>query len=329
MRICAVLPAYPPASRVGSWLTTHEWLAPMTADHQVDVVTTSIRGTSYTLDGVTVHGFDRRTLAALVAEADVVVAHLGDNGHGPMWARRHGKPLIRVVHSGPHPSLPAEPFEHLCPTALAVFPSDACRRSWGYDGHHVVVNPPIDPNRYRTRPGAVTLVNLSEQKGGVLFWALTRQLRHVEFLGVVGGYGVQTLPAGAQAALIAGVEDAAPNVKVIPNQDDPRTVYARTRVLLVPSESESYGRVAVEAMCSGIPVIAHPSPGLREACGDAAIWCDRDNLDDWAAAVESLEDLDTWARWSAAATDRAAQLDPGASVAGFSDALTATIGVAA
>ncbi|MFE4971343.1 glycosyltransferase [Kitasatospora sp. NPDC056651] len=49
-------------------------------------------------------------------------------------------------------------------------------------------------------------------------------------------------------------------------------VYARSRVVLMPSSHESWGRVGVEAFASGIPVIAHPTPGLAECLGHAGIY---------------------------------------------------------
>jgi glycosyltransferase involved in cell wall biosynthesis len=58
-------------------------------------------------------------------------------------------------------------------------------------------------------------------------------------------------------------------------------------VLMVPSVHESYGMAAVEALASGIPVIAHPTPGLREALGDAGTFVDRADVRVWVAAVAS------------------------------------------
>ena len=42
---------------------------------------------------------------------------------------------------------------------------------------------------------------------------------------------------------------------------------------------------AVEALAHGIPVIAHPTPGLRESLGFAGTYVDRDNIDAWEAQL--------------------------------------------
>src|SRR5690606_41582358 len=100
-------------------------------------------------------------------------------------------------------------------------------------------------------------------KGAETFYALAGRCPQTRFLGGKGGYGVQILPRG---------NNALPNVEIVEHLPPERMrdeVYARTRVLLMPSAYESWGRVGVEAMCSGIPVIAHLTAGLRESLGDA------------------------------------------------------------
>ena len=51
-----------------------------------------------------------------------------------------------------------------------------------------------------------------------------------------------------------------------------QSVYARTRLLLMPSRSESFGRVGLEAAASGIPTIASPVEGVPEVLGDCALF---------------------------------------------------------
>ncbi|WP_329567679.1 Gp19/Gp15/Gp42 family protein [Streptomyces sp. NBC_01361] len=61
--------------------------------------------------------------------------------------------------------------------------------------------------------------------------------------------------------------------------------------------------------CSGIPVIANPTPGLVESVSWAGTFADRANLDAWVSAIRSLMDPDRWAAASAA-LDRVTELDP-------------------
>lgn len=86
-------------------------------------------------------------------------------------------------------------------------------------------------------------------------------------------------------------------------------VYGKTRVLLMPSIYESWGRVGVEAMASGIPVIANPTDGLSEALGDAGVFVDRDDLDGWENAIRRLQDGRSWNAASRRAKARSAELD--------------------
>jgi glycosyltransferase involved in cell wall biosynthesis len=175
----------------------------------------------------------------------------------------------------------------------------------------IVVRPPVDPAAYRTTPGdAFTLVNLSEPKGVKVAWRLAEQAPDVPFLGVRGGYGEQIVPR-------------APNFTVIDQVRDMRAVYGRTRVLLMPSLHESWGRVGVEAMCSGIPVIAAPTPGLLESLGSAGLFVDRTDERGWLDAVRRLRDPAEWAIWSQRALQRSAELDPAADIDLFIESITA------
>lgn len=143
----------------------------------------------------------------------------------------------------------------------------------------LIVHPPVVPGEHRAPVGgdAVTLVNLSVDKGVETWRSVAAALPHLPFLGVTGAHGVQVR------------DRMTPNVRVIGQTSDMRgDVWARTRLLLAPSVYESYGMVAVEACASGIPVIAHPTPGLREALGDAATFVDRADARGWAEAVQRL-----------------------------------------
>ena len=129
-----------------------------------------------------------------------------------------------------------------------------------------------------------------------MFYCLAEQMPHLPFLGVMGSYGKQLYPA-----------HELPNLTLMENQSDIREVYKRTRILLMPSSYESYGRCAVEAACSGIPTIAHRTKGLWEALGEGGIFPLPDS-DSWKAAVNyTLERYPALSRMARAVAD---DLDP-------------------
>lgn len=307
MQVVAVTPLYPP-SLVGSWLSTHLCLRALAErGHTVTVVASLASGDHYTLDGVEVFpGRRGRTIKGMVDKADVVVSHLGDHTNTHAVAAELHVPSVVMVHGIPDP-------EHRrrlgdVPPDRMVFNSRSLMELVGWHGPSVVIHPPVAISDYRTTPGdRVTLVNLSDAKGGKTFIRCAASLPNVEFLGVRGGYGAQVIRKR-------------PNVEIIGQTANMRDdVYARTRVLLMPSQAETWGRVGVEAMCSGIPVVANPTDGLRESLGDAGIFVDRRDLKGWVAAIQRLSDPDEWALASEAARRRADELCAHDSASEFAD----------
>ncbi len=141
-----------------------------------------------------------------------------------------------------------------------------------------ILNPTVAESIRVDKPGnAVTLINLSDNKGAAAFWELARRLPDIPFLGVQGCYEKQIIPANIPA-----------NVTLLPPQADMRAIYGQTRILLMPSAYESFGRTALEAACSGIPTIASPTPGLQESLGDAGIFVDRADIDEYARQIRRL-----------------------------------------
>lgn len=315
MKVAAVVPDYPPASRVGAWLATHEYLRHLVVlGHDVTAIVLRSRKPGWEVDGVEViTGLRGRTYCtAAAAGADVVLSHAGDGGYGLGVARQVRRPAVRMVHGHGHGQV-GDP-------ALAVFNSAALLDLSGYTGPAIVCHPPVHPDDWptdRRDAEAVTLVNLSRDKGIKTAWRMAERQPARHFLGVRGGYGEQVRPR-------------ARNFEVIPTVRDMRPVYLRTRVLLMPSVFESWGMVGVEAMASAIPVIAHPTPGLEESLGAAGIFVDREDIDGWVAALDALDDPDAYAAASARARRRAEDLDPAPDLARFTAALEAVAaGVAA
>jgi glycosyltransferase involved in cell wall biosynthesis len=182
---------------------------------------------------------------------------------------------------------------------LVVYNSDWRHDQDRWPGASVVVHPPVVADDYRTTPGdAYTLIGLSERKGVSLFYALAARCPQRSFVGVKGGWGDQVVP------------DPLPtNVTILENTRDMRSVYGRTRVLLVPSQHESFGRVGVEAGVSGIPTIAAPGPGVEEALGAGALYAPADDPDAWVRLLDRLDDAEFYDRQSVLAREQAESWD--------------------
>ncbi|MEV5677065.1 glycosyltransferase family 4 protein [Streptomyces sp. NPDC052179] len=302
MRILFVLPVYGrPVLPNGAAITSAEYAGGLAAaGHQVDVVTTVREpGTPRTVGGVRVWplAYWRRALAAVRPE--LLVSHQGDRKAARITSAASSVPHLLMVHG-------MADNRQLPPADLVWFPSQACRDHYPYAGPSLVLPPPIDPGRYRTgRGGLITLNGATDAKGADVLASLAARLPDERFLMVRAAPGT---PA-----------PGLPNVEVI-ERADPRSVYARTRLLLMPSAVESYGRVGIEAGLSGIPVIAAPLPGIREALGDCAAYVGRDDLPGWAAEIERLADPETYAAASASARAHADVVDYPGTLRAFEEA---------
>lgn len=257
----------------------------------------SFRHSGYRIDGIRVHphrGTD--DLPRMLAAADVLVAHLDTTERSAAVSRRMGKPCFVIHHNDDFTSWNADA------DIYQVYNSQWLRdrlQTLKPTPRHLVVRPPVRSAEYRTEPGSrVTLVNLSPDKGSRIFYGLARRMPDVDFLGVIGAYGEQ-------------IVEPAPNVEIMAHTGlhSMASVYGRTRVLLVPSRYESWGRTGVEAMASGIPVVARPTPGLVESLGGAGVFVPDNSLAGWESAVRQIMDEDTWREASRRALDRSRELD--------------------
>jgi hypothetical protein len=204
---------------------------------------------------------------------DLIITH-----HGPsarvvtgLLELFPGTPTIAVYHNErlDIPSIKALNAD------LEVFNTNWVKKALGRPG--IVIRPPLESGRHEVSATGenVTMVNLQENKGVNTFAAVAERLPEVTFLGVLGTHGDQEPPF-------------LPNVRVHPVTQDMREVWSQTRVILMASGYESYGMVAAEACLNGIPVIAHPTPGLVECLGGAGLFVDRDDYEGYARTVSLL-----------------------------------------
>lgn len=122
----------------------------------------------------------------------------------------------------------------------------------------------------------VCLINCNENKGGDMLKKLAEKMPNVQFMGVKGGYSSQVIDSKSK------------NLIYIENQKDITLIFKKIGILIMPSKNETWGRTAVEAMASGVPVIHSESPGLVECVGGAGIMCMHDDEGAWADAIKRL-----------------------------------------
>mgnify|MGYP001157843885 CR=1 FL=1 len=309
MRIVAVAHYGLPHNRGGSEIMLHEMLSALARrGHKVRLVVTDVEGDPVDVDGVRVlHG--RGHLDDL-GSYDVMISHHKEAPGAFELARSAGKPTVLIVHS----NLPYNRRFLDTDPDLVVYNTEWVRRHFarlGYNVPSVVVHPPVYGEDHRTvRGDMVTLVNAIPDKGVKTFEAIAKAMPRTRFLLVEGGY-LKDRQKRVQL----------PNVTWQPHTDNmKRDVWSRTRVLLVPSSYESYGMVGVEAMHSGIPVIAHPTPGLRESLGSAGTFINRTDTIRWVRAIRRLWNDE---KASQTARKRAQELDPAPELSRFVDAVEA------
>lgn len=123
-------------------------------------------------------------------------------------------------------------------------------------------------------PEFVTFINPSFDKGVNLVARLALMCR--DSLPEAKFLVVESRGQWAPSLQVLGLRPAdLPNVTVIPTQPDMRSVYAQTKILLVPSMwFESGARVGIEAIANGIPVLVESEGGTKDLLGDGAVVID-------------------------------------------------------
>jgi glycosyltransferase involved in cell wall biosynthesis len=327
MKILALVHGYPPVQNAGAEWMLHEMLKfCVERGHGVEVRLPISGLKPYNLEGVRVEKDTWEETKESVKTADIIISHLDRAGRSLNVCEFYKKPFIQVIHNSNYYGILASKHRELVNRFVyVVYNSEFTKVACKYPNPSCIVHPPVDSTRYRVgekKPAKVkikgvktievqtikqedkpvksgkkiTLINLFERKGGLFFNDLIRLMPDYEFLGVEGGYGKQE-------------KSNLPNVTYMENTPDARNIYSQTRILLMPSQYESYGRTGIEAFCSGIPVIATPTPGLLESLGDAGIFCSLESPLKWVEAIKKLDDEKYYSEVSKKCIERAKDIE--------------------
>ncbi len=176
------------------------------------------------------------------------------------------------------------------------FSADYYRRHLGLDS--TPIPSPIIWSRVQCEPDPsrrfVTFINPQPTKGVQVFARIAAELSErrpdipllvVESRGAADHLG--TLPID-----LSGCR----NLHRMANTPDPRDFYSVSRMILMPSLwNESFGRVPVEAMINGIPVLASDRGSLPEVIGEAGFLIPiPDRYTPRSRIVPTAEEVEPW-----------------------------------
>ncbi len=179
-----------------------------------------------------------------------------------------------------------------------IFPSEYSRRHYlhiGLDG--TVIADPIALDRVIAddpEPKYVTFINPQPDKGVTVFARIALELgaRRPELpILVVEGRATSDTLAAIPVDL-----SCLTNLHRMANTPDPLDFYRVSRAVLMPSLwRESLGRVAIEAMANGIPVLASDRGALPETLGDAGfVFTIPERCTPGSAAIPTAHEVAPW-----------------------------------
>lgn len=304
MNILFSIHLYPPKHNCGAEYMAHAIAKHLQSKgHQVKVLLHQANHyritNNYVFDGVDVFPPNQNVIDNLMRWSNAIITHL-DYTHWTIGAASmYKKPVFHLIHnSHKYPEI-----ENAHYPQYVVYNSNWIKKDLNYKWDNFTLTPPVDFRDYDLGKDSeandyITLINLNENKGGKIFEQIARALPKKRFLGVLGSYDEQIIPKYE-------------NVKILPNSSNIKPIYGMTRVLLMPSKYESWGRTATEAMANGIPVICSEADGLKENCGYAGTYIkNRDNVQSWIEAITKLDDKKTYSELSRKSRKRAKDHDP-------------------
>lgn len=280
-KILWIIHNYPPYQSAGA-----EWMAKEINDYLIEqdhAIGVCAKNLPIKSEGVEIHISNGYNEKVLIEYCDIIITHLDESERATQLAKQYNKSCINIIHHNweiPH-------LREANTKVLCVYNSQWIQKDRDYPHESIVLRPPVNPERFKdinyNANGYITLVNCNADKGALIFQNIARAMPDKKFLAVKGAHGPQ-------------LNIKAKNLVQWECQDDIREVLKETSFLLIPSIYESYGRIGIEAMACGIPVIATDTPGLKESLGRHGTFVSRNHIPAWMHAIRRLEQASPFER---------------------------------
>lgn len=271
---------YLPHQRAGSEICLHRICSYLISKgHEVKAITRYPE--NYRYQGIEVYAQhkDYKTCHnELWQWADLVFCQLSGTYYAMNKQRLFPKKIINFAHNNA-----GYPQVDIRKNVFTVYNCENTKKELNYNQETFVLYPPVNYRHYqqvdRSKAEYITLINHNENKGGKILIEIAKRMPHHKFMAVQGGYYHQI------------VDNKVKNIKYVGITDDISKYLAMTKLMIAPSEYESYGMAQIEAICCDIPVIASDIAGFRESLSDSAVFVQRNNIDAWVDAIRNYEKL--------------------------------------
>uniref|UniRef100_A0A6C0IEC9 Glycosyl transferase family 1 domain-containing protein n=1 Tax=viral metagenome TaxID=1070528 RepID=A0A6C0IEC9_9ZZZZ len=255
-------------------------------------------------EGVNIYTFnDRKQIQNVIQKSKFIGTHFHFSLMAVKTADIAKKPIIIIVHDEiQKPYLEVFKKIYSKENIHLIYNSFWIKKLYtpmGFD--NCVVFPPVYWKDYQveTNRKYVTLINCNANKGGRILIEIAKLMPDIEFLGVEGAYNSQIK------------DKTIKNITYLPSTPNIESIYEQTDIILMPSQQETWGRVAIEAISSGIPVIANPTEGLREALDYCGIYVSYTDIKGWVETIRKLKtDQNYYKKISELCIKRSRELEP-------------------